>query len=133
MKSGPTVRQPVKASASATLAAKGRGGGMCMASALDEKIDLLANVDRTVRRVGKGVDDLEHARVDTLGGRAGERRRIALDVRLPHQIDPPTDIPPSADQLVRRLEDTVVGWRRIRKVQLVESVNPAWKDLLPPN
>lgn len=29
-------------------------------------------------------------------------------------------------------EKQLKGWRRLRKLQLVESVNPLWKDLLPP-
>lgn len=47
--------------------------------------------------------------------RSGERRRIALDVRWPQEIDPPSDVPPSAAELDQRLEDTIAGWRRIRE------------------
>ncbi len=28
-------------------------------------------------------------------------------------------------------EKQLKGWRRLRKLQLVESMNPTWKDLLP--
>jgi putative endonuclease len=30
-------------------------------------------------------------------------------------------------------EKQLKGWKRIRKIALIESVNPEWKDLLPPS
>jgi GH15 family glucan-1,4-alpha-glucosidase len=81
----------------------------CVHSLLGGDDGLLINTDMPL----EVEDDADMCGTVTV--RAGERRRIALDVRWPHEIDPPTDIPPSAAQLDQRLEDTIVGWRRIRE------------------
>ena len=81
----------------------------CVHSLLGGDDGLLINTDMPLE-----IED-EADMCGTVTVRTGERRRIALDVRWPHEIDPPTDVPPSAADLDRRLEDTIVGWRRIRE------------------